>query len=201
VKSGAWALLAALALAGCAAPPRAPEPGLAPDASSLRHWGAAGRLAIAAGEEGGNGAFTWVQDAETTRLDLRGPLGAGAVQLTFGGGGLALADATGRVLDAGTARAELAARLGADLPWEALRYWMLGLAAPGAEASTRVAGVAPWRVIEQSGWRLSYDSFVEIEGLELPRRFSAEREAVRVRVVIDRWSTQPPGGTSPDGNP
>jgi len=201
VRLGAWAVTAALALAGCATPPRAPETGLAPEAASLRAWSAAGRLAIAAGEDGGSGAFTWLQDAETTRLDLRGPLGAGAVQLTFGSGALAMADASGRVLDADAARDELAARLGADLPWEALRYWMLGLAAPGPEASTQVADAAPWRIIEQAGWRLSYESFVAVQGLELPRRFTAERGAVRVRVVVDRWLPGPPGGAAPDGAP
>jgi outer membrane biogenesis lipoprotein LolB len=51
---------------------------------------------------------------------------------------------------------------------------------------------APWRVIEQSGWRLAYDSFAVVEGLNLPRRLSAERGTVRVRVIVDTWR---PGAT------
>jgi outer membrane biogenesis lipoprotein LolB len=46
---------------------------------------------------------------------------------------------------------------------------------------------APWRVIEQAGWRLAYDSFAVVEGLNLPRRITAERGAVRVRVIVDAW--------------
>jgi outer membrane lipoprotein LolB len=181
-------LLAVLLLAGCAVPPRAPEGGMAPDPAALRQWSAVGRMAIAAGNEGGSGSFDWTQDDATTRLDLRGPLGAGAVRLVLTPDSFTLADGAGRVLDADAARSELEARLGADLPWNHLRYWMLGLAAPTDPAIVADAGVSPWRVIEQAGWRLAYDSFGVVQGINLPTRFSAQRGAVRVRVIVDTWS-------------
>ena len=96
-------------------------------------------------------------------------------------------------LDAEAAQAGLQARLGADLPWGHLRYWMLGLAAPG-DAAVQESGAAPWRVIEQAGWRLAYESFAAVQGVNLPKRFSAERGTVKVRVIVDRWS---PGQTVP----
>lgn len=188
MSSRIWAFAAALALTGCAAPPRAPEGGALPDAGALRQWTAAGRMAIAAGNEGGSGSFAWEQDEATTRLDLRGPLGAGAVRLTLTPESLSMADGSGRVLDAAATRAELEARLGADLPWRHLRYWMLGVPAPGEPAVVRDGDAAPWRVIEQAGWRLAYESFVTARGVSLPQRFSAERSPVRVRVIVDAWS-------------
>ena len=193
MSARACACVAALVLAGCAAPSRAPEGGAPPDPGALRQWTASGRMAIAAGNDGGSGSFDWEQDGATTRLDLRGPLGAGAVRLVMTPEALSLADGVGRVLDAEAARAELQARLGADLPWSHLRYWMLGLPAPGEEAVVRDGDAAPWRVIEQSGWHLAYESFVTAEGINLPQRFSAERTPVRVRVIVDVWS---PSGRS-----
>lgn len=183
----AWAAVVALALAGCAAPPRAPEGGTRPDPAILNQWSASGRMAVAAGNDGGSGSFDWAQDGTTSRLDLRGPLGAGAVRLVVTPQTLSLADGSGRVLDADVARADLQARLGADLPWDHLRYWLIGLPAPGVEATVRDQDAAPWRVIEQAGWRLAYDSFEVVAGLSLPRRLTAEREAVRVRVIVDAW--------------
>jgi outer membrane lipoprotein LolB len=183
----AWAAVVALALAGCAAPPRAPEGGTRPDPAILNQWSASGRMAVAAGNDGGSGSFDWAQDGTTSRLDLRGPLGAGAVRLVVTPQTLSLADGSGRVLDADVARADLQARLGADLPWDYLRYWLIGLPAPGVEATVRDQDAAPWRVIEQAGWRLAYDSFEVVAGLSLPRRLTAEREAVRVRVIVDAW--------------
>lgn len=161
---------------------------MAPDPAALRQWTAAGRLGIAAGNEGGSGSFNWTQDDATTRLDLRGPLGAGAVRLVVTPDSFTLADGAGRVLDAGAARTELEARLGADLPWNHLRYWMLGLAAPTDAATVADSGASPWRVIEQAGWRLAYDSFGVVQGINLPTRFSAQRGTVRVRVIVDTWS-------------
>lgn len=183
----AWAALVGLVLAGCVSPPRAPVDGLAADPALLTRWAASGRMAIAAGDEGGSGAFDWSQDGVTSRLALRGPLGAGAMRVVVSPGMLTLADGSGRVLDADRARADLQARLGADLPWDYLRYWLLGVPAPGVGATVLAQDVAPWRVIEQAGWRLAYDSFAVIEGLNLPRRLTAERGAVRVKVIVDTW--------------
>lgn len=195
------ALLAVLVLAGCAAPPRAPEGGRAPDPVALRQWTAAGRMAIAAGNEGGSGSFAWTQDDATTHLDLRGPLGAGAVRLVVTPDSFTLADGTGRVFDAEAARIELEARLGADLPWNHLRFWMLGLAAPTDAATVADSGAAPWRVIEQAGWRLAYESFGVVQGINLPSRFSAERGAVRVRVIVDTWSPGADAAAARDADP
>jgi outer membrane lipoprotein LolB len=187
----------ALALAGCAVPPRAPDGVARPDAEALDQWSASGRLAIAAGTDGGSGSFDWVQDGATSRLDLRGPLGAGAVRLVVTPETLSLADGSGRVLDADAARADLQARLGADLPWGHLRYWLLGLPAPDVQATVLDQDAAPWRVIEQAGWRLAYDSFDAVSGLSLPKRLTAERGAVRVRVIVDAWS---PGTSAARGS-
>lgn len=194
----AWAAVVVLALAGCAAPPRAPEGARSPDPGAFSQWTASGRMAIAAGNDGGSGSFDWTQDGVTSRLDLRGPLGAGAVRLVVTPESLSLADGSGRVLDANAARAELQSRLGAELPWGHLRYWMLGVPAPGETAMVRDQAAAPWRVIEQAGWRLAYDSFALLDGLNLPRRFSAEREGVRVRVIVDAWLPVARKGSPPE---
>ena len=191
---GAIALAATLALVGCAGVPRAPAVGVPPDPASLRQWSVSGRLAVAADGQGGSGAFVWQQDGGTTRLDLRGPLGVGALRIVATAESLSLADGAGRVLDARAAQQELQARLGADLPWAHLRYWMLGLAAPDAPASVEDGPGAPPRVIEQSGWHIAYDAFTTAAGLQLPRRFTAGRESVRVKVVVDEWQ---PGVPAP----
>jgi len=148
-------------------------------------------MAIAAGTDGGSGSFDWVQDGATSRLDLRGPLGAGAVRLVVTPGTLSLADGSGRELDADVARADLQARLGADLPWEHLRYWLLGVPSPGVEATVLDQEAAPWRLIEQAGWRLAYDSFDVVGGLNLPKRLTAQRGDLRVRVIVDTWLPGP----------
>jgi len=191
------ALAAVAALAGCATRPAAPTTSETVDPQRLEQWTAAGRLALASGGEGGSGAFTWQQQSATTRLDLRGPFGAGALQVVVTPDSLSVADGAGRALDAEAAKAELRARLGADLPWGSLRYWMLGVPAPDAPAEVTEAPAAPLRLIEQSGWSIGYDAFTPVGGLSLPRRLTATSGAVRVRVLVDQWTIAPAG----DGRP
>jgi outer membrane lipoprotein LolB len=162
----------------------------------MQQWAASGRMAIAAGDQGGSGSFAWRQDGAVTQLELRGPLGAGGVRLELMPGSVSMTDGSGRTLDAEAARAELRSRLGADLPWEQLRYWMLGLPAPGETAAVQQAGAGPGRVLEQSGWRLAYDAFMTVQGLSLPQRFTAERAPVRVKVIVDGWSPGVAGAPS-----
>jgi outer membrane lipoprotein LolB len=113
-----------------------------------------------------------------------------------------VADGAGRSVDAEAARAELQARLGAELPWVSLRYWMLGVPAPDQPAEVTDAAAAPWRVIEQAGWRIGYDAFTTATGFTLPQRFTATRGDVRVRVIVDDWSLRPArSGAAPTPDP
>jgi outer membrane lipoprotein LolB len=108
---------------------------------------AAGRLAVAAGSEGGSGGFVWQQQGPETRLRLRGPLGAGSFEIASDGERFSVTDAAGQVLGA-DARATLRSRLGADLPLSSLRYWMIGLPDPASTARVIESEATPLRIIE-----------------------------------------------------
>jgi outer membrane lipoprotein LolB len=194
---GAAALLALAILGGCTVAPVAPPPFVAADPSAYASWTATGRLALAADGEGGSGSFTWEQQADAAALSLRGPLGAGAMRVTMAGDRLSITDGNGRSLDAEQTRAMLRERLGADLPWAELRYWMLGVQAPDAPARVAEAATAPLRVIEQAGWRIGYDAFTPTLGVSLPARFTATREGVRLKVTVDHWQVLPAPGRGP----
>jgi outer membrane lipoprotein LolB len=186
----------AVACGGCAVAPVAP-PSSPPDPQSFQHWTASGRLALAANGEGGSGSFTWGQHGAETTLAIRGPLGAGAMQVTTDGQSLNVTDAEGRHLDTEQSRALLTRRLGTDLPLAELRYWMLGVPSPGSPSSVADAAVAPLRVIEQSGWRIGYDTFAAAGGVSLPERFTATQGAVRLKVVVDDWKVAAAPGQGP----
>lgn len=189
-----WVLATAVLLAGCATPRSAgPAGARAPDPDRFTQWTARGRIALAAQGEGGSGSFVWQQRSERTELALRGPLGAGGLQLTMDGEALELADPGGAPLDGDAARAELERRLGARLPLAEMRYWLLGVPAPGdvADGPVQLAtGATPGFV--QAGWVVSYDALGAQGEWTLPARLTATTGSTRVRIVIDDWTVPPP---------
>jgi outer membrane lipoprotein LolB len=185
-----FGLLAASVLAsGCATTAVEPVTEVrVADPDVLTQWTAKGRIALVAQGEGGSGSFVWQQRSERTELTVRGPLGAGGLQVVTDGDTLELADGGGQPLDGVSARAELERRLGVSLPLAELRYWMLGVPAPattGGPVERPEGATAPGFI--QRGWTVSYDALGAQAGWQLPTRLSATTGKARVRIVVDDW--------------
>jgi outer membrane lipoprotein LolB len=197
VKRGLWPCVALLA-AGCAAtPPKVVEPPPAIDSTAAQSWTAQGRLAVAVAGQGGSGAFTWRQESARSELAVRGPLGVGAFNVTVTGDEISVTDGQGVVLSGDDARQQVQARLGAGLPLESLRYWMLGLPAPTPPAQVQDSAQPPVRVVEQGGWQIAYDEFARFGALTAPTRLTATGPNVRLKLVFDTWQLTPPSGLPP----
>ena len=69
-----------------------------------------------------------------SNLALDGPLGIGGLRVELDGQEIGIETSRGEKLDGDAARAELERRLGFALPLAELRWWLLGIPAPG-EAS------------------------------------------------------------------
>jgi outer membrane lipoprotein LolB len=173
----------ALLLTACVAPiPRTQGPERA-ELATLSQWRATGRMAVAADGSGGSGSFDWQQQGNQTRIQIQGPIGIGGMKLLLDGDVVQL-EASGRRLESQAAWAELEARLGAPVPARNLRYWMLGLPAPGP---SQWRSLDPPKTLEQDGWVIVFEKSIEQSGAQLPTRLTATSGTSRVRLVIDRW--------------
>lgn len=184
----AAALLAIVA--GCAGAPTRPAAPTAVNLADLAHWRARGRLGVIGVQRGGSGSFDWQQHGHRADIRIRGPLGLGSVRLQlFGDVGqpaLKLETGDGLVLRSQAAWDELHARLGVELPAAALRYWMLGLAAPGEHQwheDERTGDV----VLQQDGWRIAYQHYSAEAGVHVPVKMRASNGQAQVRIVVDQW--------------
>lgn len=188
-------LATSLLVTGCATTGVAPAPAARiADPDALTQWTAKGRIALVVQGEGGSGSFIWQQRSERTELSVRGPFGAGGVQVTTDGETLELADGSGQPLDGAAARAELERRLGIALPLAELRYWLLGVPAPPGSGGPveRPAGVPTAPGFTQRGWTLSYDALGAHAGWQLPSRLTATTGGTRVRIIVDDWMLPQP---------
>jgi outer membrane lipoprotein LolB len=185
------ALLAVLA--GCRTLPPAPPAGTSwelrrPQLQSLEHFALRGRVAVAAGGEGFNANLRWTQEGNRSQVTLEGPLGVGGAQLTASGDDLTVVTSRGERIESAAAHAEVAARLGFDPPLSSLRYWVLGVPNPAQPASESL-DPAQQRLaaLTQEGWHVEYQSYTSASGEILPARMTLQRDAVRVRLLVDDW--------------
>jgi len=191
------AVLVALGLlAGCRTAPPAAIVGPGADApwpqqraalEKLERYSLNGRVAVAANGQGFSASLRYQQMPRSSNLALDGPLGIGGLRVVLEGEDLQIATSRGEKLDGDAARAELERRLGFALPLAELRWWLLGIPAPGETAVNQDAGTGEIHDFVQAGWRVSINSRAAGLGFSLPQRLTAEREGARLKLLVERW--------------
>lgn len=194
-----WLLVAGLALlvlTGCASRPTVPGTGIdwarrAELLLQLPGWEASGRIAVKSGSEGGQGSLRWVQEGADTRINLHGPFGAGAWQLDWNENDLVVTGKAGDLTQAYTGPDAidrfLTDQLGWSFPARSLRYWILGVADPAMPGRSQFDTDGWLMALEQSGWVISYDRFVQVQDRWMPRKVVMQNEQVRVKLIVDQW--------------
>jgi outer membrane lipoprotein LolB len=198
-----WAVAVAV-IAGCrTAPIQQPAPPASQPWDATRselqardHFALKGRVAVAAGKDGFSASLRWTQAGTRSQVSLDGPLGAGAVQITSDGDALSIVNSHGDHLDSDAARADLEARLGFDPPLGSLRYWIQGVPDPATPAQETVDPQQQrLQSLQQDGWQIDYTSYMPgaADAAEnatwLPSRMTVQRTGVRVRVIVDGWTS------------
>jgi outer membrane lipoprotein LolB len=186
-------------LAGCrTAPAPAPAvPGPGADApwseqyaalATLDGYALTGRVAVAANGQGFSANLRYRQQQQRADLALDGPMGIGGLRMEFDARELKVTSSRGETLNGAAARAEVESRLGFELPLAELRWWLLGLPAPGMPAEKHeAAGGGAITDFAQNGWRVSIHSRAPGLGFSLPERLTAEREGARLKLLVESW--------------
>jgi outer membrane lipoprotein LolB len=190
-----------LALAGCATTPptRTPlDPAQQREVLQLRNvFSLNGRVGVfrpatgaqASSAQGFNATLDWRQQQDLAKVKLSGPFGTGSLQVEQGPG---LLRVTGRGIDLSDLEAEqmLQRELGFLPPFDALRYWIRGLPAPGAAVETRDTS-GQLQQLDQQGWLIRYERQLAVStaagGMLLPGKLTATRDGLRLTLVVDRW--------------
>ena len=194
---GVVAAVAALMLAaGCrTVPPGAPV-GPGADApwpeqraalEKLDRYALNGRVAVAAQGQGFSATLRYQQQPRGSNLALDGPLGIGGLRVQIDGEDIEIATSRGEKLDGQSARDELERRLGFQLPLTELRWWLLGIPAPGEASVNQDAGSGEIHDFTQGGWRVSINTRAAGLGFSLPQKMTAEREGARLKLFVQGW--------------
>jgi len=175
-------------VAACATPPTHP---VQPPAELPGTWLAQGRLAVTADEEAWHGTFAWHQAPAQVLIEMAGPLGQGSVRLREDHTGALLEVGADQVFHGRDTEALLREQLGWSLPVRGLRYWITGRPDPDRPAIVRRDEAGRVISLEQDGWDVACTRYLDVGAGVLPHRLVLEREALRIRLVIDRWQPGP----------
>jgi outer membrane lipoprotein LolB len=161
-------------------------------------WEMRGRVAVAAGERAFQASFRWRQDADALDLAIRGPLGAGALEINGTPSALTVSSrGDTRVLS--DPETQLSEQLGWWLPVGSLHAWLLGLPDPAFQAATEPGADGTLAALEQRLWRVAFASYqlAAVKAgtdapLLVPRRIDLEHGDLRLRLTIDDWHAAVP---------
>jgi len=184
-------LLLALLLTGCAALPVPEAPQTTATPATIKDWRFSGRVALTRGERGWHAGLDWETRADHYHLQVTGPLGQGALQLTGDANGVTLIDSDARVYTARDVDTLLARVTGWDLPVAGLHYWVRGLSAPDSAVSVTLDRQGRLQRLVQSGWVITYQRYQTIAGNDWPAKLNLVHDDLAVRLVIDKWQLDP----------
>jgi outer membrane lipoprotein LolB len=200
-----FAIAAASLLAACTTQPvRAPVAGdpkqhqIAREQALAAHpdWSLQGRVALSNGHEGGSGRIDWRQAGARYRVVLDAPITRQGWQLEGDDAHARLDGLAGGPREGDDPTRLLFDATHWDIPVAAMAQWVRGARADETRhgpASLTFATDGRLAGLVQDGWTLAYDDWRPAGGAvaELPGRVEATRGKARVRLVIDRWGTDP----------
>ena len=181
--------LSSSALCACVTTRQAPPPaavGWEQRAGYLQKtasWQLDGRAAVAVGTQGWQATLNWQERGDAAEVHLSGPFGVGALVLKLTPDGLSLNGAP----PSDAVLTQLQERLGVDLPFDHLRFWLLGVPDPGAVFELKRNAQDRALQLTQGDWSIDYDRYMPVDGDVLPAHLVLTREGVRVRIAVDRW--------------
>ncbi|TNF32811.1 MAG: outer membrane lipoprotein LolB, partial [Gammaproteobacteria bacterium] len=138
--------------------------------AQLQRWHLSGKVAVMTDEDSGQADLFWDQRAEKDYdIKLIAPFGAGTMLLEGREQGVLLTTTEGEQIFEQSADALLHRMNGWRFPVSGLRYWLLGVPAPGSQAR-----LLNWNeqgylyLLEQDGWRVEMRNYKPFEHNQLP---------------------------------
>ena len=189
MRRAALILLSSSVLCACITTRQAPQPAAAGWEQRAEYlqktvtWQLDGRAAVAVGTQGWQATLNWRQRGDSAEVHLSGPFGVGALVLKRTPDGLSLNGAP----PSDAVLTQLHERLGVELPFDHLRFWLLGVPDPAAAFELTRNGQDRALRLTQGDWSIDYDRYMPVAGDVLPAHLVLNREGVRVRIAVDHW--------------
>lgn len=151
---------------------------------SLHAFKLRGRMAFRQDDVNYPGRFVWDYRDRIHSLELVAPLGQGWLTLNSTPILATLETSTGLQVSDSSMDQLLQRVVGFDVPATLLRYWILGLPAPGYDYEVTEGEGGVYSEIVQQGWKINCRNFEVNDGVWVPKRITAVQDNLEMRVVV-----------------
>lgn len=148
------------------------------------NWSLSGKLGYR-GSESGSATITWRYADSNHLINLSGPFGSYATQITGNASNLSIR--TDEVLMTGPAEIIMLEQLGWSTPIDAWPFWLNGEPAPDKPA-TNYQRTSSQVSFTQDGTHVQLDRFRMIDGYTLAHRIICERDGQRITLLVSSWN-------------
>jgi len=182
-----------MGLQGCTGVQTRPAAVDAAHLAGLERWRLEGRIAVQTPDDAWQASLAWEHDGRQDRLLVSGPLNQGTVSIVLQDDLILINEGNGNERISRDPDALLKEKLGFSIPLQSLRYWVLGVSAPG-EASEEMDLYPDGRLkhLKQAEWSLDYERYRDWDRLVLPQKILIQGRSLKLKLFADEWTVGSP---------
>ncbi|MDM8558843.1 lipoprotein insertase outer membrane protein LolB [Candidatus Parabeggiatoa sp. HSG14] len=169
-------------------------PSLPPNnANQLDSWHLKGRIAIVTEDDSWTANVHWQQQGTDYQLRLNTPLGQGVLLLEGNDISVVMHTANNETFRAHNPDALVAQVLKLEIPVTGLHFWIRGLPSPKTIPTRYVLTKTGYlKSLQQDGWEIEYGRYLNVDGINLPRKIFLDNNQFQVKIVISQWNIKNP---------
>jgi len=141
---------------------------------NIDSWQIKARMAVRSQRKGGQATVLWKRRQTRHDLDLYGPFGSGRLRLQQDTDQATLVDSKKHHYTDRNLQRLLYRRVGWQVPFSSLQYWIVGLSAPGKSEKAQWDEQGRLRSLQQNGWQIQYSDYRTVDQYSLPGRLQLD---------------------------
>jgi outer membrane lipoprotein LolB len=155
--------------------------------ANIKAFSLKGRLGVVTNPRGFSGGIEWQNETTKDNIDIFSPVGGKVANIAKNAGGVTLTAQDGNTIKANDAESLTEATLGWRLPLNGLNNWVLGRPSNSKIEASSWDDAGRLLTLKQDGWDISYENYVESNGVFLPSKTVLKSEKVNLKLLVEKW--------------
>lgn len=155
--------------------------------ANIKAFSLKGRLGVVTNPRGFSGGIEWQHQTSNDNIDIFSPVGGKVANIAKNASGVTLTSQDGHTIKANDAESLTETTLGWRLPLNGLNDWAIGRPTASKIEASSWDEQGRLLTLKQDGWDISYENYLETNGVFLPSKTVLKSEKVNLKLLIEKW--------------